>query len=195
MNERRKTCTFENRIYKPIGVFPENDEYLKSIMDYYVMLLETSIYNYTDIDPTSFIKELPDGYKTVLTGTEQGTLSGGQKQRIAIARALYGFPKYIVMDEPNANLDEVGEAVLVQAIQFLKSHGATIVITTHRPRLVGAVERLLVMREGLQVGFGPAEEMLNAVRNLQVVPTTPESKQPQDGDSVVANPTVLESNS
>jgi PrtD family type I secretion system ABC transporter len=140
------------------------------------------------------ILSFPDGYDTKL-GATGFALSGGQRQRIAIARALYGFPKYIVMDEPNANLDEVGEAVLVQAIQFLKSHGATIVITTHRPRLVGAVERLLVMREGLQVGFGPAEEMLNAVRNLQVVPTTPESKQPQDGDSVLANPTVLESNS
>jgi PrtD family type I secretion system ABC transporter len=140
------------------------------------------------------ILSFPDGYDTKL-GATGFALSGGQRQRIAIARALYGFPKYIVMDEPNANLDEVGEAILVQAIQFLKSHGATIVITTHRPRLVGAVERLLVMREGLQVGFGPAEEMLNAVRNLQVVPTSPESKEPQDQDSSDANPAVLESNS
>jgi len=138
------------------------------------------------------ILSFPDGYDTKL-GETGFALSGGQRQRIAIARALYGFPKYLVMDEPNANLDEVGEAILVQAIQFLKSHGATIIITTHRPRLVGAVDRLLVMREGLQVGFGPAEEMLNAVRNLQVVPTSPESKQQQDDHDT--NSAALKSNS
>ena len=116
------------------------------------------------------ILSFPQGYDTKLGGTGFA-LSGGQRQRLAIARAFYGMPKYIVMDEANANLDEVGEAILVQAIQFLKKQGSSIVITTHRPRLVGAVEKLLVLRAGQQVGFGPAQEMLNAVRNLQLVPT------------------------
>jgi ABC-type protease/lipase transport system fused ATPase/permease subunit len=116
------------------------------------------------------ILSFPQGYDTKLGGTGFA-LSGGQRQRLAIARAFYGIPKYIVMDEANANLDEVGEAILVQAIQFLKKQGSSIVITTHRPRLVGAVEKLLVLRAGQQVGFGPAQEMLNAVRNLQLVPT------------------------
>lgn len=110
----------------------------------------------------------PQGYDTRL-GPTGFALSGGQRQRLAIARAFYGLPKYLVMDEPNANLDEIGEAILVQAVDFFKSHGATVIITTHRPRLVGAVDKLLVLRSGQQVGFGPAQDMLNAVRNLQVV--------------------------
>ena len=115
------------------------------------------------------ILSFPKGYDTEL-GETGFALSGGQRQRLAIARAFYGMPKYIVMDEPNANLDEVGESALVQAVSYLKSQGTTIVMTTHRPRLVSVVDSLLVLRNGQQVGFGPAEEMINAVRNLQVVP-------------------------
>lgn len=115
------------------------------------------------------ILSFPKGYDTEL-GETGFALSGGQRQRLAIARAFYGMPKYIVMDEPNANLDEVGESALVQAVSYLKSQGTTVVMTTHRPRLVSVVDSLLVLRNGQQVGFGPAEEMINAVRNLQVVP-------------------------
>jgi ABC-type multidrug transport system ATPase subunit len=111
----------------------------------------------------------PKGYDTEL-GETGFALSGGQRQRLAIARAFYGMPKFVVMDEPNANLDEVGESALVQAVAYLKSQGSSIIITTHRPRLVSVVDSLLVLRNGQQVGFGPAEEMINAVRNLQVVP-------------------------
>ena len=114
------------------------------------------------------ILTFPKGYDTEL-GETGFALSGGQRQRLAICRALYGMPKYIVMDEPNANLDEVGESALVQAVTYLKSQGSTIIITTHRPRLIGAVDNLLVLRNGAQVGFGPADDMINAVRNLQVV--------------------------
>lgn len=114
------------------------------------------------------ILSFPKGYDTEL-GETGFALSGGQRQRLAIARAFYGMPKYIVMDEPNANLDEVGESALVQAVGFLKTQGCAIVMTTHRPRLVSVVDSLLVLRNGQQVGFGPAEDMINAVRNLQVV--------------------------
>jgi ATP-binding cassette subfamily C exporter for protease/lipase len=114
------------------------------------------------------ILSFPKGYDTEL-GETGFALSGGQRQRLAIARAFYGMPKYIVMDEPNANLDEVGESALVQAVGFLKTQGSAIVMTTHRPRLVSVVDNLLVLRNGQQVGFGPAEDMINAVRNLQVV--------------------------
>jgi ABC-type protease/lipase transport system fused ATPase/permease subunit len=124
------------------------------------------------------ILSFPKGYDTEL-GETGYALSGGQRQRLAIARAFYGIPKYIVMDEPNANLDEVGESALVQAVAFLKSQGSAIVMTTHRPRLVSVVDSLLVLRNGQQVGFGPAEDMINAVRNLQVVP-------PGDGSSPVS---------
>jgi ABC-type protease/lipase transport system fused ATPase/permease subunit len=114
------------------------------------------------------ILAFPKGYDTEL-GDSGFALSGGQRQRLAICRALYGTPKFIVMDEPNANLDEVGESALTNAITYLKSKGSAIIITTHRPRLVSVADNLLVLRNGAQVGFGPAEEMINAVRNLQVV--------------------------
>ena len=115
------------------------------------------------------ILAFPKGYDTEL-GETGFALSGGQRQRIAICRALYGTPKFVVMDEPNANLDEVGESALAHAITYLKSQGSSVIITTHRPRLVGVADNLLVLRNGQQVGFGPADEMINAVRNLQVVP-------------------------
>jgi PrtD family type I secretion system ABC transporter len=132
------------------------------------------------------ILEFPNGYDTPL-GETGFALSGGQRQRLAIARAVYGMPKFIVLDEPNANLDEIGESALVQAINFLKSQGSTVIITTHRPRLVGAVDNLLVLRQGRQVGFGPAEEMINAIRNLQAVPTPASGQQNKDVEDVPPN--------
>jgi ATP-binding cassette subfamily C exporter for protease/lipase/ATP-binding cassette subfamily C protein EexD len=126
------------------------------------------------------ILAFPNGYETQL-GETGFALSGGQRQRLAICRALYGIPKFIVMDEPNANLDEVGESALAQAITFLKSQGSSVVITTHRPRLVGVADNLLVLRNGAQVGFGPADDMINAVRNLQVVPQNKEDAPSTEG--------------
>ena len=115
------------------------------------------------------ILTFPKGYDTPL-GETGFALSGGQRQRIAIARAIYGMPKYVVMDEPNSNLDEVGENALINAVQALKDNGGTVVITTHRPRLVSIVDMMLVLKEGRQVAFGTAKDMLEAVRRLQVVP-------------------------
>lgn len=121
------------------------------------------------------ILAFPKGYDTEI-GETGFALSGGQRQRLAICRALYGIPKYIVMDEPNANLDEIGESALVNAIAYLKTQGCTVIITTHRPRLVSVADNLLVLRNGTQVGFGPAEEMINAVRNLQLVAQNADGK-------------------
>jgi PrtD family type I secretion system ABC transporter len=133
----------------------------------------------------------PKGYDTEL-GETGFALSGGQRQRLAIARAFYGIPKYIVMDEPNANLDEVGESALVQAVSYLKTQGSAIIMTTHRPRLVSVVDKLLVLRNGQQVGFGPAEDMINAVRNLQVVPPGEEATDAGEvADGEIADKTVL----
>lgn len=130
----------------------------------------------------STILGFPQGYDTPM-GESGFALSGGQRQRLAIARAVYGAPKYIVMDEPNSNLDDPGEAALVQTINKLKEMGTTVVLTTHRPRLVGAVDLMLVLQAGKQVAFGPAKSILAAVRqqqvgsavgrNLAVVPVAP----------------------
>ena len=108
------------------------------------------------------------GYDTPL-GETGFALSGGQRQRIAIARAIYGMPKYVVMDEPNSNLDEIGENALIEAVQALKNSGSTVIITTHRPRLVSIVDMMLVLKAGRQVAFGTSKDMLEAVRRLQVV--------------------------
>ncbi|PIT82123.1 type I secretion system permease/ATPase [Limnohabitans sp. 15K] len=116
------------------------------------------------------ILSFPNGYDTPL-GETGFALSGGQRQRLAIARAIYGSPKYVVMDEPNSSLDEVGETALLQTIQALKANGSTVVITTHRPRLVSVVDKMLVLKGGKQVAFGPAKDILEAVRKLQVVST------------------------
>lgn len=110
------------------------------------------------------ILSFPQGYDTRL-GENGHVLTGGQKQRLALARALYGEPCYVVMDEPNASLDEVGERNLLQVIRGLRAAGATVVFTTHRPELIGAADHLLVLANGKQVGFGNTTEMLAAARN------------------------------
>jgi PrtD family type I secretion system ABC transporter len=109
----------------------------------------------------------PDGYETRLGGSGFA-LSGGQRQRLGIARAFYGSPKYVVMDEPTASLDEVGETALMRAITTMKERGTSFVLTTHRPRLMSVADNMLVLRQGRQVGFGSAVEMISAIRHLQV---------------------------
>ena len=119
------------------------------------------------------ILAFPKGYDTQIGEVASFGLSGGQRQRLAIARAIYGNPKYVVMDEPNANLDDQGELALVSAIAHLKKLGGTIVVTTHRPRLIASVEYLLVLKAGKQVAFGPAKQVIESIRSLQAVPASP----------------------
>lgn len=111
----------------------------------------------------------PNGYDTPL-GETGFSLSGGQRQRLAIARALYGDPKFVVLDEPNANLDELGEQALIQALRHLRERKATVVVTTHRPRLIGVVDYMLVLNSGRQVGFGPPKELFESVRRNLATP-------------------------
>lgn len=105
------------------------------------------------------ILQLPQGYDTVI-GSIGINLSGGQRQRIGLARALYGQPRLIVLDEPNSNLDEVGERALAQAIGALKQTGSTIFIITHRTSILSQVDMLLVLREGALAQFGPTKTVL-----------------------------------
>ncbi len=114
----------------------------------------------------------PKGYDTPL-GDSGFSPSGGQRQRLAIARALYGNPRYVVLDEPNANLDEVGEQSLIQAMHHLRKIGSTVIVTTHRPRLIGIVDYMLVLKGGRQVGFGPPKDLFEAVKRQQPGATVP----------------------
>lgn len=105
------------------------------------------------------ILQLPEGYDTVI-GSDGVNLSGGQRQRVGLARAIYGLPRFIVLDEPNSNLDEVGERALALAIQQIKATGATIFIITHRTSILNQLDRLLVMQNGAIGLYGPREKVM-----------------------------------
>jgi PrtD family type I secretion system ABC transporter len=105
------------------------------------------------------ILRLPEGYETQI-GDAGAVLSGGQRQRIALARAMYGNPRLVVLDEPNANLDAQGEAALAAALKELKARGVTTIMVGHRPALMSQLDKLAVLKEGALEAFGPASAIL-----------------------------------
>ena len=110
-----------------------------------------------------WITALPQGYDSPV-GDEGVMLSGGQRQRVALARALYGKPAFVVLDEPNASLDEAGNQALVQAIAATKARGATVVVMTHLPGVLAVADKALVLHGGTQRAFGPRDEVMAALQ-------------------------------
>lgn len=105
------------------------------------------------------ILKMPDGYDTRITGGS-GRLSGGQKQRVGLARAMYGNPVILVLDEPNSNLDSVGSEALNQAIRQMKTEGKSVIIMAHRPAAIAECELILYIEGGMRKAFGPRDEVL-----------------------------------
>jgi ATP-binding cassette subfamily C protein len=110
----------------------------------------------------NMIAQLPEGYDTQI-GDAGAVLSGGQRQRIALARALFGDPFLIVLDEPNSNLDAEGEAGLADAIKAVKEKGCIVIVIAHRPSAIAAVDKLLYLQNGQLGAFGPRDDVLRKV--------------------------------
>lgn len=125
------------------------------------------------------------GYDTPI-GTGGSFLSAGQRQRVALARAMYGEPVLIVLDEPNSNLDDVGDLALVRALADLKAHGCVVVVITHRTNVVGVVDKLLVLRDGVAQLFGPRNEVMAALNKAA------QAAQPDKGGAVTRLPALGE---
>ena len=126
---------------------------------------------------------LPHGYDTPM-GDGGAGLSGGQKQRIGLARAMYDDPAFIVLDEPNSNLDEIGEQALIAAIQDLRVRGKTIVMITHRASTLAATNKLLVLKDGVAQMFGPTLEVLEKLTQLSQQAMKPSQKLTNENGAV-----------
>jgi ATP-binding cassette subfamily C exporter for protease/lipase len=150
--------------------------YLPQDIELFAGSVSENIARFGEIDPEQVVQaakragvhdmilHFPQGYDTML-GDGGAGLSGGQKQRIGLARAMYGDPSLIVLDEPNSNLDDAGEAALVGAVLDLRQRGKTIVLITHRTSALGATTKLLLLRDGAVQMFGPTEQVMAAVQD------------------------------
>lgn len=152
--------------------------YLPQDIELFEGSISENIARFGEIDPGKVIQaaqtagvhemilQLPDGYDTVI-GSDGVNLSGGQRQRIGLARAIYDTPKLIILDEPNSNLDEVGERALAQAIVQLRATGATVFIITHRTNILSQVDLLLVLSNGEISLYGPRDKVMAELQKQQ----------------------------
>jgi len=131
------------------------------------------------------VLKMPNGYDTRI-GPGGYVLSGGQKQLIALARAFYGSPSFIVLDEPNSNLDDAAGQAFKKALQAICQAGSAVVVMTHDPKVARLADLLLVLREGRQIGFGPSAQVLEAVRTAAAPAANPAAPTPATAPSPVA---------
>lgn len=134
------------------------------------------------------ILRLPKAYDTEI-GPDGAALSGGERQRIALARAIFGKPALLVLDEPNASLDNEGDTALLRAIHFMKQQGTTIIVISHRPHVMRLMDKILVVRDGRNAMFGPRDEVMEKLASAaqedanNAKATSAETAKVQDGES------------
>lgn len=166
--------------------------YLPQDVELFDGTISMNICRFTELDPEKVIEaarmagvhelilSMPNGYDTRI-GAGGVMLSGGQRQRIGLARALYGNPRLIILDEPNSNLDELGEKALMQAWVKLKELQSTLIVVTHKPSLLAGVDKLLVLQNGQLAVFGPRDavfqHLLEQQQKAQAQVATPPSEQ------------------
>ena len=122
-------------------------------------------------DVHEMILRLPQGYETQI-GEHGSVLSAGQRQRIGLARALYGDPSLVILDEPNSNLDHAGLSSLIHLFKVLKAHGTTVIVIAHQPQVIRHVDALLVINEGQVQMSGPTEQVLQRISGPVVTDTS-----------------------
>lgn len=152
--------------------------YLPQDVELFEGSIAENIARFGDVDPDKVIQacqtaglhemilRFPKGYDTPIAESGLG-LSGGQRQRIGLARAIYGNPSLIILDEPNANLDSDGENALHQAVSKLRSEGKSIFLITHRPQIIGLSDQLMVLAQGCIQHYGPRDEVIRALQAPQ----------------------------
>ncbi|WP_296574913.1 type I secretion system permease/ATPase [Phreatobacter sp.] len=161
-----------NKLGKSVGYLPQD-------VELFAGTVADNIARLADVDSRAVVAaakaagahdvilRLPQGYDTPI-GEGGLALSGGMRQRVGLARALYGDPRLIVLDEPNSNLDEEGERALGQAIAAMKEAGRTVVVVTHRPQLLAYVDKVLVMSFGTALAFGDRDDVIARMRGNKV---------------------------
>lgn len=174
LDDREYGAWDPNRLGKHIGYLPQNVELFAGTIAQNIARLakvddKEVIAAAKAAGAHDLILRLPKGYDTQI-GEGGGLLSGGTRQRVGLARALYGDPRLIVLDEPNANLDDEGDRALHKAIADMKKAGRTVIVITHKPQMLAVVDKILVMSFGLTLAFGPRDAVLQSLRgpNMKV---------------------------
>lgn len=157
---------------KHVGYLPQGIELFSGSIKHNIARMEETVDPEKVIDAAKLagahemILQFPEGYDSDI-GIAGSNLSGGQRQRIGLARAFYGNPKLVILDEPNSNLDEAGEQALARALVEAKKRDTTVVVISHRPSVLSVVDKILVMQDGSIMAYGTQEEIKGRVEMLK----------------------------